>query len=35
MKRWIAVSALLAAGILGGWQATRCKDACVMVIREP
>ena len=34
MKRWIAVSALLAAGVLAGWQSARCKDDCVVIVRE-
>lgn len=33
MRRWIAVAALLAAGILGGWQATHSCDDCV-IFRE-
>jgi hypothetical protein len=33
MKRWLAVAALLAAGILGGWQSSRSCDDCV-VFRE-
>jgi hypothetical protein len=35
MKRWIAVAALLAAGILAGWQSSRCDDCVVFRERLP